>query len=194
MPGRMCAWIIGNSVAAFRCCTISTYPKAGTLDTSTIPNTHTSCCGRRPRWYYTVSKSTLGSSVHCLYYVNMYLRFMTKKTFVDLNSDILPSKRDRCLQEFCAADLTQPLINITCCALFDAHILSYSCNWVFPSPKIQQKEPLLQSNVGFLKETRLPDALSCFAACTPPTNSITHVTSRPLLHCHCTTAAVLLHS
>lgn len=55
----VCAWIIGRSVAASCCCTISIiYPSDGELEVSTRPNTHTSLVVALPQWFYMVQRET----------------------------------------------------------------------------------------------------------------------------------------
>ena len=46
--------MIGKRVAASRCGTTSMYPRAGDLEVSTRPNTHTSFAVALPRWFYGV--------------------------------------------------------------------------------------------------------------------------------------------
>ena len=59
VPGWMCCWMMGRSVAASRCGTTCTYPKDGTTEVSPIPNTQFSCAGARPRWYCWVGNYVL---------------------------------------------------------------------------------------------------------------------------------------
>ena len=56
VPGRVCACIIGKSVARVRLGTISMCPRAGVLVVSTIPNTQILFTGGLPLWNWKGAK------------------------------------------------------------------------------------------------------------------------------------------
>ena len=56
VPAIVWACIMGKRVAASHCWTTSMYPRAGDLEVSISPNTHTSFVAALPWWFY--SKKT----------------------------------------------------------------------------------------------------------------------------------------
>ena len=146
-------------MAASRLGTISMMLSAGVVVVSTMPNTHCSERGGRPRWcceYQNIKSCTEHS---------MSIVYLGLVRFVNLDNNALASKKQWRvdIHEPPTAYVTEILVALYGSHLCDLCFLCCTSYWVFPNPPVNDDDPLLQRKLRPPKEATKSDTATLLA-------------------------------
>ena len=147
-------------MAASRRGTISMMPSAGVVVVSTMPNTHCSERGGRPRWcceYQNIKSCTE---------LSMLIVYLGLVRFIYLDNHALASKKQWRvdIHEPPTTYVTEILVALYGSHLRDLRFLCSTSYWVFPNPPVNEDYPLLQRKLRLLEEATRSDAATLLAS------------------------------
>ena len=117
---------------------------------------------------------------------------MFEEGFIYLHHGPRPSKNDLGVsQKPCGAYFPQPLVDINCRVLIYFSLLCNVRDWVLPRPHIHDQKPFLEGQARLREETSFTNGLPSFTLGAPPTDSITNIPSRSLLHEYSTSGTLI---